>query len=377
MRKNNIIIITLDGTRLDRVKNSKLFQKLKENSVFFSNCITYAPHTIAAMHAIFSGCYGTRTGTNSYWSTYKFKKQHFKTLTEYLKDSGYITSADLHSEIVIPSQGFDDFNIYDEKRDELTIRHTNLLEQMNLQSKSGNPFFLYLHNSTIHTGISEYVLKAYTNYSKVYFENKKNNEVRYDNLFHKVEQYVEKILNKINDLGLFSNSVICILSDHGISVGEKFGERAYGSFCFDYTIKVFGYLIGPNLLSKEIMQQIRTVDFMPTILEYLKIEQDNRFEPLDGISLLPLINGKQMDEIIAYSETGNPLDKKEPPKEPNTKAVRTSNWKLIHNEYNETFELYDLINDPKEEKNLVGKGLEIENMLQQKLQLLKIGKRAI
>lgn len=125
------------------------------------------------------------------------------------------------------------------------------------------------------------------------------------------------------------------------------------------------------------MQQIRTVDFMPTILEYLKIEQDNRFEPLDGISLLPLINGKQMDEIIAYSETGNPLDKKEPPKEPNTKVVRTSNWKLIHNEYNETFELYDLINDPKEEKNLVGKGLEIENMLQQKLQLLKIGKRAI
>lgn len=374
MEKKNVIIITLDGARLDRVKNSKLFQKLKESSIFFSNCITYAPHTIASMHAIFSGCYGTRTGTNSYWSTYKFKKQQFKTLTEYLKDSGYITCADLHSEIVIPRQGFDDFSIYDEKEDDLTIRHTNLLEQINLQSKDGKPFFLYLHNSTIHTGISTHVLKVYTNYSKEYFENKKNNELRYDNLFHKVEQYVEKLLDKINELGLYSNSIICILSDHGISVGEKFGERAYGAFCFDYTLKVFGYLICYNLTSKEITQQVRTIDFMPTILDYLKIQYDKNFEQLDGISLLPLINEKKQDEIIAYSETGNPLDKKEPPKEPNTKSVRTSNWKLIYNEYDKTVELYDLINDPNEEKNLAGKGLEIENTLWQKLQLLKIGK---
>ena len=108
----NLIIITIDGARLDRVKNSKVYNKRK--SIFLSQCITYGPHTIAAMHAVFSGSYGTRTGTNSYWSTYKFKKDQFHTLTEYLKDSGYGTYADLHSEIVIPRQGFDQFLIYDQ-----------------------------------------------------------------------------------------------------------------------------------------------------------------------------------------------------------------------------------------------------------------------
>ena len=70
-----------------------------------------------------------------------------------------------------------------------------------------------------------------------------------------------------------------------------------------------------------------------------------------------------MSEKIAYSETGNPLSNKAPPKEPNTKSVRTSKWKLIFNEYDSTKELYDLSSDPKEEKNLIGTGLEIENIL--------------
>ena len=109
MEKLNVIIILIDGSRLDRIMDSSYFQNLKSNFSFFSNSITYSPHTIAAMHAIFSGCYGTRTGTNSYWSTYRFKKNRFKTLTEYLKDLDYYTCADLHSEIVIPKQGFDKF----------------------------------------------------------------------------------------------------------------------------------------------------------------------------------------------------------------------------------------------------------------------------
>ena len=86
MNKKNLIIIMIDGGRYDRAINSSLFKKLEANSIFFSNSITYGPHTIAAMHAVFSGSYGTRTGTNSYWSTFKFKKDEFKTLTEYFKN---------------------------------------------------------------------------------------------------------------------------------------------------------------------------------------------------------------------------------------------------------------------------------------------------
>jgi len=74
MNRKNVIVLMIDGGRLDRAKKSLFFNKLKEKSAFFSNSITYGPHTIAAMHAVFSGSYGTRTGTNSYWSTFKFKK---------------------------------------------------------------------------------------------------------------------------------------------------------------------------------------------------------------------------------------------------------------------------------------------------------------
>ena len=52
--------------------------------------------------------------------------------------------------------------------------------------------------------------------------------------------------------------------------------------------------------------------------------------------------GEPFQEKIAYTETANPLHEKAPPKKPNTKSVRTSKWKLIVNEYDDSKELYKL-----------------------------------
>ena len=359
----NVIIIMIDGGRYDRAIESNFYKKLKEKSVCFSQPITYGPHTIAAMHATFSGCYGIRTGTDSYWSTYKFKKNQFKTITEYLHDQNYYTSADVISEIVIPKQGFDEFQIHDENHDDLTSRHLELIEKTYANNQN---FFLYLQFSDIHTGISNEVLKVYDNFSKEYFKNKKLNEKRYDKLFKKSEFYLEKILEKINSLGLEKNSIILIMSDHGISTGEKIGERAYGAFCYDYTLRTFAYFFMPGFNPIEISQQIRTIDFMPTILELLHISLDKNYSKLDGESLLPLIGGQKITEKIAYSESGNPLEEKKPPKTPNIKSVRTSKWKLIINMYNNSKELYDLEKDSEENTNLIDTNLEIQEILWKK-----------
>ncbi len=112
---------------------------------------------------------------------------------------------------------------------------------------------------------------------------------------------------------------------------------------------------------------------MPTILDYLGIPLDKNYELIDGESLMPLIKGEKIPEKIAYSETGNSLQDTKPPKEPNTKSVRTSQWKLIFNEYDGTKELYDLINDPLENKNLISLDLDIEKDLFRKLEILKEG----
>ena len=370
MNKQNVIIIMIDGGRLDFATNSKVFTKLKNQSAFFSQSITYAPHTIAAMHAVFSGSYGSRTGTNSYWSTFQFKKNKFKTLTEYLKDFNYHTHADVINRLVIPKQGFDKYVIHDEENDVLLERHIDLIHEMNTLSKKQENFFLYLHYSNIHTGIMNEVLKVYDNFNKDFFSNKKLNQERYTKLFNGAENYLEAILNEIFHLGLNKNSIVIVMSDHGISIGEKIGERAYGAFCYDYTLRTFAYFIIPGISSREINQQVRTIDFMPTILDYLQIALDNNYEKVDGTSLMPLIQGVSIPEQIAYSETGNPFNKKKPPKEPNTKSVRTSKWKLILNQHNDSKELYNLEFDPNEEKNLFGTGEKIESFLWEKLQKL-------
>ena len=367
MLKKNIIILMIDGGRLDYANNSSLYQSIKQKSICLSQPITYGPHTIAAMHAVFSGTYGTRTGTNSYWSTYQFNKEKFKVISQYFHDEGYYTCADVVNDLVIPKQGLDEFKIHDEINDDLTINHINYIKRMKEKNEQGQNFFLYLQYSNIHTGIMNEVLKIYDNFSPEYFENKLKNEKRYSELFKKSEEYLEKVLNKIKELKLDENSIILIMSDHGISTGEKIGERAYGAFCYDYTLRTFAYFQFPDLQPTDITQQVRTIDYLPTILEYLKIPLDNNFEKIDGESLLPLFRGEKVSEKLAYSETGNPLKEKAPPKEPNTFAVRTSNWKLIYNLHNSSKELYDLKTDPDENNNLIGKGLEIEEILLERL----------
>ena len=372
MKKKNLIIICIDGGRLDRALKSKAFKHLATKSIFFPQTITYAPYTNSAIHALISGSYGNRNGCYSYWHSIKFKKNKFKTLTEYLHDVDYFTHADTPSDLVLPNSGFDKFEVYDESVVDLTERHKELLENMKQINDQGKNFFLYLHYESIHTGILNPVLKAYDNYSKEYFESRKINEERYDKLFRNAENYLESILNEIENLEMNDDSLVLVMSDHGISVGEKFGERAYGAFCYDYTIKTFTYFLANNLPTLEIKQQTRTVDFMPTVLDFLEIPLDHNFASLDGISLIPLINGEVFDEKIAFTETANPLESKKPPKETNTKSVRTSKWKLIYNEHNNTKELYNLEQDPNENENLIGNGLEIENILWE--ELLKIQK---
>ena len=169
------------------------------------------------------------------------------------------------------------------------------------------------------------------------------------------------------------DSMILIMSDHGVSTGEKFGEHAYAAFCYDYTLRTFTYFLTTDLPTIEIKNQTRTIDFMPTILEYMNIPLDDNFKKIDGSSLLPYINGGEMSENYAFTETGNPLQDTKPPKEPNVKSVRTSKWKLIYNEYNDSKELYDLEKDPDENENLIETRLEIEKVLWKELVRIQNG----
>ena len=376
MKRKNLITICIDGGRVDRAKNSSIIQNFrKENSIFFSQSITYAPYTNSALYALVSGAYGNRTGCYSYWRSHKFNHNKFKTIIDYLHDNNYYTCTDVPSDLIMPRQNYDEYYVSDESSVDLRTHHSELLCKMKKLSDSGQNFFLHLHNSGIHAGIRDAVLKSFTNYSNEFFENRKQNEERYDVLFLEDEKYLEHIHEKLDELNLWENSIIIIFSDHGMSLGEKFGERAYGALCYESTINAFCSYFSSDLKHKEITSQVRSVDFMPTILEHLGIKLDRDFEQLDGVSLFPLINDQNPKENFAYTETGNPLSSGIPPKKPNTKSIRTSEWKLIVNEHNDTKELYNLKGDSLEENNLINTGLEIEGILWK--EFLKIQERSI
>jgi len=361
-------MILLDGARYDRIKRMENFKKLMGKSTVFSQVITYAPYTIAAMHAIFSGSYGSRNGVNNYYGTYSFKKDSFLTLTGYLKNNGYYTFGDLLSELVVPAVGFDELKIHNELKDDLTQRHLDFLDKINDIRKHKN-FFLYLHYSNIHTGVMLNVLKKYNNFSKEYFEKKNENLKAYDSYIEAADKYLGTILDKIIDLGMIEDTIVVVFSDHGISVGEKFGERAYGGFCYDYTVKVFTLFFQPSIFpQREIKQMVRTIDTLPTILDFLEIPEAQDYGKMDGKTMMPLIRGDK-DERYAFIEAGNPLKSKEPPRQPNVRAIRTSKWKFIHNYWNDSEELYNLEKDPKENNNLIETKKEIAEDLRKKLNL--------
>jgi arylsulfatase A-like enzyme len=362
----NLLFITIDGARLDRIKKGNYYSKLINNSLFFPKTITYAPYTVAAMHAIFSGTYGTRTGVNSYWSNINFKKDLYKTLPRYLKDEGYLTHADVINKLVLPPNGFDEFNIHDELHDNLTERHIQLIDKYDLTRKQGDKFFLYLHYSNIHTGIMKNVLKKFDNFSKDYFKNKEENAKFYDKLFSSADTYLERIIEHCNSIDFFKDTLLVVVSDHGISIGEKFGERAYGVFCYDYTLIATSLFYHATLPQMEINQQVRSIDILPTILEFLEIPPDSSFMPIQGQSLLPITKGSTSPRV-SFSQSGNPLKTGKPPKEPNVYAIRTDKWKYIKNIHDNSEELYDLVDDPNEDSNLINKLPEIVEKLRLKL----------
>ena len=99
------------------------------------------------------------------------------------------------------------------------------------------------------------------------------------------------------------------------------------------------------------------LDFYPTLLEVAGIEKPAN-KILDGISILPVLNGGELEERPLYwhfpiylergnIETQDPLFRTRP-----GSAIRVGDWKLIQYFENNDIELYNLKEDLGEKNNL-------------------------
>ena len=119
----NIILINIDGFRKDKIDLCSHLKNIKENSYYFSEMNTVAPYTFASLHAIFSGMYPSKNGVNGYYNIFKFKKDKITTFPELLQKAGYYTSYDIIDDSVIPSQGFDEKNVFDPSQGKFYYDH--------------------------------------------------------------------------------------------------------------------------------------------------------------------------------------------------------------------------------------------------------------
>ena len=363
----NVVMICLDGLRLDRIMNAPAYKRLLDKGTIFSEMITYAPYTIASLHAIFSGAYGASNGVNAYYKHLSFNKDKYKTLTQQLKASGYYCIADVINPKVLPVDDFDEKYIQENILDDSLKRHKEFLLKV---KKSKRHTFCYLHYSQIHNWLVKDIVQKYDVNDENFFKQKKENIARYDRLAEDALTYLSGLLDIIEQEKMCANTLFIIFSDHGASTGERNGERLYGVFTYDYSIKIFCSFIYDKAIprNKDIQFQVRSIDIMRTIFDILKIRTrpvGNNIEL--GESLMDFITSQEQADRLAFCETGGLEGPNPSPYEPNIKCIRTKDWKYIRNLTTGKSELYDLKADKNEEHNLSGKKPFVEADLFKKM----------
>lgn len=124
---------------------------------------------------------------------------------------------------------------------------------------------------------------------------------KYDAEISYVDEQIAVLLKELDDAGLSNKTIVIITSDHGECFGEhKMSDFGYAnnSPCLFHTYTLYDEEVhvplifrGPNIpASSRIEEIVELIDIMPTLLDMLDISTNVTY-PLDGKSLLPLMEG--------------------------------------------------------------------------------------
>ncbi len=148
----------------------------------------------------------------------------------------------------------------------------------------------------------------------------------------------------------------------------KTGDRKkHGFHVFDELVRIPFSISGPGVPEgKVINQQVRQIDIMPTILELQGIEcPDN----MHGRSLVPMMNGQDMEDVPAYVESGCKAAVR------HWHGLRTEQWKYAEHPRSCELsdlqpELFNLVDDPGELRNVIADNPKIAAKMRQEIDKL-------
>jgi len=170
-----------------------------------------------------------------------------------------------------------------------------------------------------------------------------------------VDVQVGRIIEVLKNNGLLDNTVIAINSDQGFQLGEHglWKKRVF----YDANVKSPLVLHCPAMLpkGKVIDAPVEMIDFLPTLMELSGMDAPG---DIRGQSLIPLIQGKVKQwRPACFSEIDHSQSMYDELRGGGRRVmVRTKEWKLIffmdERLTDKDGALYDLKNDPDEQRNL-------------------------
>ena len=224
---------------------------------------------------------------------------------------------------------------------------TELAEQF-IDTNKDRPFFLYLAHDSPHVPLAakaELVEKHAESFNPIYAA-----------MIETLDECVGRIMARLDALHLTERTMIVFTSDNGgLHVFETAETpathnspyRAGKGFVYEGGLRVplivrWPGRVEPGSLSKT---PVISTDWVPTWLEVAGVQAP---EPLDGVSLVPLLTGGELAERNLYwhfphysNQGGRPAG-----------AIRSGDWKLIEHYEDGRAELFNLGGDPGESTDL-------------------------
>jgi arylsulfatase A-like enzyme len=188
---------------------------------------------------------------------------------------------------------------------------------------------------------------------------------QYDASLAYMDACIQHIFTCLEELDLINRTLIVITSDHGESLME---HECYFDHhgLYEPTIHIPLIINYPDVFpkGKRITELVLQQDLTPSILELLGLDEEVKNIGMDGKSFLPLIKREKSFNYTEFYLTECTWMRK--------RGWRTEEWKLISSlepdfHSKPSIELYNLIRDPGEQKNLANAEPEIVDTLQKRM----------
>lgn len=369
----NLLIITLDTTRADRIgaygyekAQTPYIDDLAEKGIRFSDCYSSVPLTLPAHCSLFTGRtpLGHRVRDNG---TFLLSDREV-TLAEMMNGEGFVTFAVVASFVLMAKFGLDQgFSVYDDSLDarELLRNFYSEIPADVVYAKfkdwfgrrGDKKFFAWVHFYDPHLPYEP---------PEKYGIGKNSIQDMYDGEVAFVDFYVGKIIEDLESSNARDDTLIVIVGDHGEAFGEH-EEYGHSVFCYEENLKVPLVFSNPRLFpaGRVVEERVSLIDIMPTLLDLYGLDRPGSVQ---GISFRGMLDGKkERGERSFYIES--------------MYGKETLGWAplagIIDGPYKYISlpepELYDLKNDPREMRNLYPSDKEISIELDKKLKGYMLG----